>query len=247
MPQPKDPHDHDAPGEANAVVIPIAAAAERRRRNQAVENFRQLEVATEAMADEPDGHSYFTLLGNMRFIAGEYEDAIPSYSRALSLAPDDLNARAGRARARMQIFELDLALADFDRALELAPDDAKLHFGRGYCLSQLIHGRWERGVDDDETADERKVRCEEALASLERAAELGLDTPKLYYELVCVREEMGDPIAILAALDRAIDAAPDEIPLLAVRYSRRQLGGDALGAEADRLRLLQLGFDVTRT
>src|SRR5580704_3317185 len=202
MPQPTDPSHHESvrePGEPGAVVVPIAAAAERRRRNKALEDFRHIEDLTEAMADEPDGHANFTFLGNLRLIEGEYEDAIRSYSRALSLAPDDLSARAGRARARSQIFDLDLALADFDRALELVPDDAKLHYGRGYCLSQLIHGRWERGVDDDETADERKVRCEEALASLERAAELGLDTPKLYYELVCVREEMGDPIAILAA------------------------------------------------
>jgi tetratricopeptide (TPR) repeat protein len=246
MPHPKDPHDPPpATGQA-AVVVPIADARERRRRNKQQENLRQLEDAVEGFADEPDGHTHFTLVGNLCFIEGEHEDAIRSYTRALSLAPNDLPARAGRARARMRIFELDLALADFDRALELAPDDAKLHFGRGYCLSQLIHGRWERGVDDAETADEQRIRCEEALESLERAAELGLDTPSLYYELVCVREEMGEPIAHLAMLDRAIAALPDEIPLLAVRQSRRQLGGDTAGAEADRLRLLELGVDVNR-
>jgi tetratricopeptide (TPR) repeat protein len=246
MPKPKDPHEREPNGEHHAVVIPIAAAAERRRRSQAVENFRQLEEATEALADGPDGHAQFTLLGNMRLIAGEYEDAIRSYSRALSLAPDDRHARAGRARARSQIFELDLALADFDRALERAPDDASLHFGRGYCLSELIQGRQERGVDADETDDEQRVRCEDALAALERAAELGLDTPKLYYELVCVREQMGEPNALLAMLDRAIAAVPNEIPLLRVRYSQRRLGGDIAGAEADRVRLLELGVDVNK-
>jgi tetratricopeptide (TPR) repeat protein len=246
MPNPKGPHDHPPASEHNAVVVPIADARERRRRNQEHENLRQLEDAVEGFADEPDGHTHFTFLGNLRLIAGEHEDAIRSYTRALSLAPNDLQARAGRARARSQIFELDLALADYERALELAPDDAKLHYGRGYCLSQLIHGRWERGVDDDETEEEQRIRCEDALQSLERAAELGLDTPRLYYELVCVREEMGDPIAHLAMLDRAIAAFPDEIPLLAVRQSRRQLAGDTAGAEADRLHLLELGVDVNR-
>ncbi len=108
------------------------------------------------MADEPDGHANLTFLGNLRFIAGEYEDAIRSYSRALSLAPDDLPARGPRSRA------------------------------------------------------------------------------------------LGDPDAIMAVLDRASAAVPDEIPLLAVRCARRRSGGDAAGAEADRVRLLELGFDITQ-
>jgi tetratricopeptide (TPR) repeat protein len=246
MPQPTDPSHHESVREHGAVVVPIAAAAERRRRNKALEDFRHLEDLTEAMADEPDGHAKFTFLGNLRFIAGEYEDAIRSYSRALSLAPDDLSARAGRARARSEIFDLDLALADFDRALELAPDDAKLHYGRGHCLSRLMEARHERDVDDSEADEERRIRCEDALASLEKAAELGLDTAVLYYELVCVREQMGDPDAMMAMLDRAIAAVPDEIPLLAVRCARRRTGGDPAGAEADRVRLLELGVDVTQ-
>jgi tetratricopeptide (TPR) repeat protein len=246
MPQPTDPSQHESVREHGSVVVPIAAAAERRRRNKALEDFRHIEDLTEAMADEPDGHAMFTFLGNLRFIEGEYEDAIRSYSRALSLAPDDVSARAGRARARSEIFDLDLALADFDRALELAPDDANLHYGRGHCLSRLIEARRERDVDDSETDEERRIRCEDALASLEKAAELGLNTPVLYYDLVCVREQMGDRDAIMAMLDRAIAAVPDEIQLLAVRYSRRRIGGDAAGAEADRVRLLELGVDVTQ-
>jgi len=246
MPQPTDPSHHESVREHGAVVVPIAAAAERRRRNKVLEDFRHLEDMTEAVADEPGGHAKFTFLGNLRLIAGEYEDAIRSYSRALSLAPDDLSARAGRARARSEIFDLDLALADFDRALELAPDDANLHYGRGHCLSRIVEARLERDVDDSETDEERGIRCEDALASLEKAAELGFDNPVLYYELVCVCEQMGDPDASMAMLDRASAAVPDEIPLLAVRCARRRSGGDAAGAEADRVRLLELGFDVTQ-
>jgi hypothetical protein len=81
---------------------------------------------------------------------------------------------------------------------------------------------------------------------LEKATELGLDTPALYYELVSVREQMGDPDAIMAMLDRATAAVPDEIPLLAMRCARRRSKGDTAGAEADRVRLLELGFDVTQ-
>jgi tetratricopeptide (TPR) repeat protein len=247
MATPKDPPSGKPSGEHGGDVVPIAVAAERRRHRQSLKNLRDLKDATEALADDADAHRHFTMLGNLCFIEGANEEAIAGYSRALSLAPDDLHARTGRGRARSRIGELDLALADFDRALELAPDNAKLHFHRGYCLSRLIDARRERGVDDSESEDERKTRCEDALASLERAVELGFADWAVYYELLCVREEMGDAEASSAMLDRAIAAVPDEIPFLAVRYDHRRRRGDVAGAEADRLRMLELGVDPTRS
>jgi tetratricopeptide (TPR) repeat protein len=102
MTQPTDPGQRDSVREHGAlVVVPIAAAAERRRRNKALEDFRRLEDLTKTVADEPDGDAQFTFLGNLRFIAGEYEDAIRSFSRALSLRPTTCRrAPAALARGR---------------------------------------------------------------------------------------------------------------------------------------------------
>jgi hypothetical protein len=91
-------------------------------------------------------------------------------------------------------------------------------------MSRLIDARRERDVDDSETDEERRIRCEDALASLERSAELGLDTPMLYYELVGVREQMGDPDAMMTMLDRAIAAGR-----MRSRSSPCATGADAAG------------------
>jgi tetratricopeptide (TPR) repeat protein len=341
MPKHEDSHPGAPAGERK--VIPIAEAARRRR----LRNLRELADAVEGAADdEADAAGHFAIVGNMDLLEGQFEGAIEAFSRALSLAPDDPSALAGRGRAYQSIGEhalaladfdravalvpdqpqhhlgrakalgllgrlseavaacsraisiapdsagahylravyrsnldaddprvradldrtvelapnevpylrqraeylidlreLDLALVDIDRALALAPDDSMLHYHRGYCSSNLVHARWERGVDESETEEHQKARCETALASLERAIELGLQNEDVYFELVCVREEMGDEDAHLAALDRALAAFPDEIPLRLVRWDRRRRRGDLEGADDDERRLRELGFE----
>jgi tetratricopeptide (TPR) repeat protein len=228
------------------VVVPIAEAKERRHQRRARENHRGLMDALEGLINEPDIHDNFTFAGNLGLIEGRHDQAIEAYSHALAFAPDHLPALTGRGRALEAIEELDLALADFDRALAHSPGDAKLHYHRGYCLSRLTHARWERGLDESESEEKRRGRCNAALASLERAVELGLHTEDVYFELVCVREQMGDEEAYVATLDRAIEAAPNEVLIRAVRYDRRVRRGDPAAA-ADLARLRELGFEPSFT
>jgi hypothetical protein len=47
-------------------------------------------------------------------------------------------------------------------------------------------------------------------------------------------------------LDRAIREVPDAVTLIALREGQRRHRGDAAGAEADRHRLLELGFDLSK-
>jgi tetratricopeptide (TPR) repeat protein len=321
-------------------VVSIAEAARRRR----VKNLDALADAMEGAADETFG-GQFTMLGNMNLLEGSFDEAIEAFSRAISLAPDDVNALAGRGQAYRAIGEhalalpdfdravalapgepryhlgrsnslaalgrmdeavaactraiaiapdsagayytravyrshleeddagvtadlqravelaptevlyirqraeyfmesrdLDRALADIDRALALTPGEARLHYQRGYCLNQLDHARWERGVDYSETKEEARARLEAALGSLERAIELGLQDEHVYHQLVGVREDMGDEAALLATLDRAIAAVPDDVVFHLIRYDRRRRAGDIQGAAADRTRLQELGY-----
>ncbi|HEY3820585.1 MAG TPA: tetratricopeptide repeat protein [Polyangiaceae bacterium] len=207
---------------AERKVIPIAEGIERRRQEKARKSRDDLADAFEAAADDPDAPANFTLLGNMSFIEGAHEEAVAAYSRALSLAPDEANALKGRGRAYVQLGELDRALPDLDAALEAFPDEAMLHYYRGYCLSRRGEARREQGIDDSETDGEARARNTAALASLERAFELGLRHPDLYHELAYAQEGVGDPDAFLAMLDRVVAALPDDLPLRAVHEDQHR-------------------------
>ncbi len=162
--------------------------------------------------------------------------------RAIELAPTNVIYPRKRGEYLMARCEYTEALADIDKALALAPDVAQLHFDRGFCKSRLDEEHW---PPVDESKEDMIARCTSALADLERAFELGKHDEDIYYELVRVREGMGDNKAHLAMLDRAIAAVPDSMPFRVLRADRRQRAGDADGAAADRAHLLTLGFQWT--
>ncbi len=201
-------------------------------------------ACTRAIALEPGkAGAYYTRAVYRSHVEEDDAGVRADFDKMVELAPTEVEYLRKRAEYLMDSWDLEAALADFDRALALTPDDAKLHYQRGYCLSQRSQGRFERDLDDSETEEEARVRCEAALASLERAIELGLHDSDVYFELVCVREQMKDEAALLATLDRAIEAAPEEIPLLSLRLDKRHRRGDLEGAAADRKRLRELGFN----
>jgi tetratricopeptide (TPR) repeat protein len=200
-------------------------------------------ACTRAIALEPGkAGAYYTRAVYRSHVEDDDAGVRADFDRMVELAPNDVAYLRQRADYLIDSWELEAALADIDRAIALTPDDAKLHYQRGYCLSQRVQGRFQRGLDDSETEEEANVRCEAALASLERAIELDPHHDDAYFELVCVREEMGDEGAHLAALDRAIAVMPEETTLLLVRLGRRHRRGDLEGASADGRRLRELGF-----
>lgn len=70
-------------------------------------------------------------VGQARLLAGDYPGAIESFSQALVLNPQLVEAYTGRGAAYWMIEELDLAFADFSQAVVLDPDYAVGYFGRG--------------------------------------------------------------------------------------------------------------------
>ena len=169
--------------------------------------------------------------------------------RAVELAPHEAPYLRERAQYLMTAEEYDLALSDVDRALALAPGEAKLHWLRARCLTEPLPLRWNVRTEQRECDDEAQARCEAALVSLERALELAPRDGELYgdihFALFATRELMPDEDACLAALDRAIDEVPeeDQIALLLCRQDRRRRRGDLDGAESDRKRMLELGYE----
>jgi tetratricopeptide (TPR) repeat protein len=180
-------------------IVPLAEAAERRREKVIRENLQELADAMEGAADEPDAASNFTMVGNMALVQHAFEEAIEPFSRALSLAPDDVSARAGRGRAYAALGEHALALADFERAAALTPDVPMHHVGRANALARL-------------------GRMKEAVAACSRAIEVAPDHAGAHYTRAVYRSHVDpDDPGVRADLDRTVELAPHEVPYLRAR------------------------------
>jgi tetratricopeptide (TPR) repeat protein len=90
--------------------------------------------------------------------SGQFEAALPHYTRALELNPHDLFALADRGWALANLGRHQEALENFTRFLEFKPNDAFILANRGNILSQLN-------------------RYEEALKDFDRSLELRPDEP----------------------------------------------------------------------
>jgi len=74
-------------------------------------------------------------LGNLYFDSGELEHAIRTYSKAIGLDPDYLDAYKSRGNAYYKSDNLELAIQDYSKAIELEPNFAGTYFIRGAAYS----------------------------------------------------------------------------------------------------------------
>jgi tetratricopeptide (TPR) repeat protein len=196
-------------------IVPIAEAAERRHEKVVRKNLQELADAVEGVAGEADASSNFTMVGNMALIEHAFEEAIEPFSRALSLAPDDVSARAGRGRAYAALGEHALALADFERAAALAPEKPMHHLGRANALARL-------------------GRMGEAVAAASRAIEVAPDHAGAHYTRAVYRSHVDpDDPGVRADFDRTVELAPHEAPYLRERAEYLMAGEEYERALAD--------------
>jgi tetratricopeptide (TPR) repeat protein len=120
----------------------------------------------------------------------------------LALAPKNVNARTGRARARAALGEHALALADFDAAARA--HGAPIHdVGRSASLASL-------------------GRLDEAVRAVSRAITAAPDDAGAHYLRAVYRSHVDpeDP-GVRADLDRAVELAPHEAIYLRARAKNR--------------------------
>jgi tetratricopeptide (TPR) repeat protein len=205
---------------ANRNVVPIVEAVERRQRKLARKSLHDLADAAADLGDDLDA-GHLVMVGNLALLEGAFEEAIAAFSRALALAPgapDVLNARAGRARARAGLGDHALALADYDHAAKLEPLQARHHVGRANVLAKL-------------------GRMEEAVAATSRAIEVAPGDAGAHYTRAVYRSHLDDSDpGVRADLDRTVELAPHEALYLEKRadYLFESEEYDAALADADR-------------
>lgn len=128
---------------------------------------------------------------------GEPIAAVDAYRRALQIDPGAVTAAENLALLLADHGDLDGAIHVLDATLARKPLEGSLH----YHLALLIFRREQRPNTD-------------AIASLERARELGYTRPHLYLLLGRVARVQGDADGAVAHLRQGLAGAPDDPELL---------------------------------
>lgn len=169
------------------------ADADLSRLNQQLEHFRALVDA------EPDNPSHRTELGFTYFTIGDYRSAVDQLTDAISLDENYLPAYLSRGYVLVELNRLDEALSDFQKVKELADNDFRGFLNTGIVFRML-------GM------------LEESVVELERARSLAANSSDIYYQLALTHEAMGDAVAALELLDRALELDPLNQDAQAARF-----------------------------
>jgi Tfp pilus assembly protein PilF len=89
-----------------------------------------------ALKLNPQDGSALANYGNVLTLLGRFDEALQSYDRALTVAPDAETLR-NRAHALQSLNRPGEALASYDAALQRDPNDAQSWFKRGVLLGEL--------------------------------------------------------------------------------------------------------------
>jgi tetratricopeptide (TPR) repeat protein len=181
--------------------------------------------------------------------------ALAEFDRALALAPDNVEALAGRAHVYLDTKRDDEALADFDRALERDPDLVEALVGRGRL--SYLQGAYDDALRDLERAVELAPddvsarinrgwilaslgRHEEALGEFDRALELDPNALEALDGRGCVYVATDRLREALADFDRALELDPDYVEALERRGQLHRTMGRPRKALFDLNRALKL-------
>ena len=90
------------------------------------------------------------LAANSYFEDGRYEDALREYREALTINPQHMHAKRGKARSLMQLGHHYEALMTFNEVIALEPDFAASYANRGILHDRM--GSYWAAVEDYEKA-----------------------------------------------------------------------------------------------
>ncbi len=141
-----------------------------------------------AMHKEPANPSNFLLLNNLGTIQrrlGEKEDAILSYTAALSLNPKSIIALEGRASLYSEMNKPDKAINDYTALLHLQPTNADALYSRGILyVQQKNFLEAEADFEKMLEQNEKSVRARKGYAILENMRGNQDEAERIYNYLI---------------------------------------------------------------
>ncbi|MGH7561048.1 MAG: tetratricopeptide repeat protein [Gemmatimonadales bacterium] len=206
-----------------AAVSPVYAQTVQYRSASGVE-YRSLRdtgaitQAEAALAAEPRSVARIVQLGQAQSAARRFREAIATYTRGLSFAPDDPVLFRWRGHRYLSVREFDRALADLTRGLELDSTNYGVLYHLG--IVRFARGEFDRAADAFSRAQPRAPE----------AGELAGATDWLWMSLM----RAGRTAEARAMLDRR----PDSLPIAnayaqRLKLYRAQIGPDAVITPAD--------------
>ena len=144
----------------------------------------------------------------------QYNEAIASFTKALSLAPNSAEAYRRRAMSKRELKDYAGSLADFDRAIVLEPNNARAYAGRGL-------------------AKERSGDASGALSDYTRAIQADPRYENAYFYRGLLRHNLKDYRGSVADYDQALTLNPKNSASWNNRGSAKERLGDVAGALRD--------------
>jgi len=112
-----------------------------------------LQDVEQAVSHNPDAYAY-NLRGNVWLSLRQPDEAIASYSLAISLDPNFSRAFSNRGRTYYEANNIDSAIADYNQAIRLDPTNPGAYNDRGYAYLDLH--QLEQAIQDFDKAIEFK-------------------------------------------------------------------------------------------
>ena len=154
---------------AEELDVPLPDTAELReraeeRRKNVMDELRQSEEESEDEEESYFGKWRLLSEGNEKYEAGNYEEAIEDFNRAIELDPEYSGAYYNRGNARKNMGEYEEAIEDFNRAIE--HNAANIHAYQNRAELYIELGEYDDALDDAQTALELSDSTDEEVQSL---------------------------------------------------------------------------------
>jgi len=182
------------------------------------------DIVNGLVADYPDEALAYIGSGLIQETAGQMDEAVVSYTRAIELDPNNTVAYSNRANVYQQLGKHTEAIADYTKSIEVDPENADAYLNRGLAHYDLQE--YDQAIPDFEAALQidpnyveaynniglvyiRLKKYDDALTQYNKAIEIDPRFAAAYGNRGNVYQMLGQPDLALADFNKSIQLAPN--------------------------------------
>jgi len=221
--------------------------------NEAVHHYRQ------AIENDPQYVDAYTNLGKVYTDTEEYEKAVDTYEKVLTLSPPvdqvpKIHLNLGVSYLRMD--RIDSAIVEWKKAIKLSPNymDAYMNLGTAYQNKNMPDSTrvvWERALEISPKSVVPHValarlassegRLSDAAKNYRELINMGASDPRIYAEMGLIYERMEDFGQAIKYYEQALELAPETTQLKAALTRVNRITKDRAEAiDSNKIRVRQI-------